>query len=297
MTTAIDRPLITMLFVPASDQGKLAGSAAAGADARILDLEDSVARSAKARARHNAADEIERRGTQAPIWVRVNSAETGLLDDDLAAVVRPGLAGVDMPKVESSEQLESVARQIGRLEGERGMAAGSVGLIATIETAIGLDRAEDIAATPGRLHCLGFGAGDFCLDIGIDNDPGSPTVVAAKVAIVLASRRAGIAAPHDSAFVDYLDDEGLRDDARRGKRIGFFGKHAIHPAQLPIIDRVFRPTAEELAHARDVVAKFDAAESAGTAAIGVGGTLVDYPLAERARRVIAAASPPLDPKA
>ena len=286
----VDLPIVSMLFVPASDRAKLAKARGLAVGALILDLEDSVAVAEKGRARQAAAEEIASGGNPLPLWVRVNGSPSGLLEDDLDAVVRAGLAGIDLPKVESPEQLATVSEQIASLEARRGLERGSVQLIATIETAVGVGAVDAIAgAGDERLHCLGFGAGDLCLDIGIDNDPASPTIVAAKVQLVLASRRAQLHPPHDSAYVDFRDDDGLRRDTLRGKSIGFFGKHAIHPSQIDVIEEVYRPSADQVAHARRVVDAFQAAEAAGAAAISVEGSLVDYPLAERARRLLAAA--------
>jgi citrate lyase beta subunit len=284
------KPLIALLFVPASDKAKLEKLGTLPGSGVILDLEDAVARSAKSQARVNAAGTIAAHTGDAQIWVRVNPESSGLLESDLNAVVQPGIAGIDIPKVESPDQILHVSDIIEQLEFDTRMSPGSIRIMATIETALGVGRVDEIAgvASP-RLECLGFGTGDFCLDIGIDTDPESPTVIAAKVAVVLASRRARLHPPHDSVYINFDDPAGLEADTLRGKRLGFLGKHAIHPSQISIIERVYLPTPAEVERARRIVETFEAAEQAGQAAIGFNGELVDYPLAERSRRLLALA--------
>lgn len=283
-------PLVSMLFVPASQSDKLSKIPLLPGSAVILDLEDAVAHSMKATARENAANAIQAHGSEKPIWVRVNGLETGLLETDLASIVRPGLAGVDLPKVESPEEIHRLSRVLSELEQAAGMAQQAVKVMATIETAKGVGSVDAIAAAAdARLECLGFGTGDFCLDVGIETDSSSPTVIAAKIAVVMASRRAGLNQPHDSVYINFKDPEGLETDTRLGKRLGFFGKHAIHPSQVEVIERVYLPTAAEVEKARRLLAAFEEAEREGKGAIGFDGELVDYPLAERSRRLLALA--------
>lgn len=291
MNTSVEiRPvLLSMMFVPGSEESKLDRIPHLPGSALILDLEDSVAVSEKPEARKLVRAAIERHGAETNLWVRVNPAGTGMLSDDVEAVAVPGLAGIDLPKVESAQQVRDLEAMLDRLEEERGIPSGAIEVMATIETAAGVAEADAIAATGKRLRCLGFGTGDFCLDIGIDVDPASPSVIAAKVAVVFASRRAGLEAPHDSVYVDYQDPEGLRADTEAGKRLGFYGKHAIHPAQIPVIEEVLAPTAEQIDRARRLLESFEAAVDSGKAAIGFEGTLIDYPLATRARQILALA--------
>lgn len=279
--------LIAMLYVPGSDPRKLAKLESTPADAFILDLEDAVALSKKETARTHVRNVIEFVGNRRAIWVRINRWGTLLSRDDLAAVVAPGLSGIVAPKIESAAEVDDLAAAVASLEAARGMAEGSVQLIATIESVRGVAAAREIAAAGrGRLHSLGFGVGDFTLDLGIETDPTSPTVIAAKSEVVIASRLAGINPPHDSAFMDYQDLEALEENTRLGKRLGFFGKHAIHPGQVSVIRKVFTPSLREVARARRVIEEFEEAECSGRASIGVEGMLVDYPVADRARQII-----------
>jgi crotonobetainyl-CoA:carnitine CoA-transferase CaiB-like acyl-CoA transferase/citrate lyase beta subunit len=293
-------PLTSMLFVPGGDERKIAKILELRAPALILDLEDAVATSVKDEARARVAAAITRHGAEQRLWVRVNGVESGLLTRDVEAVTLPGLAGIVVPKVESVRDLLAVDGLVGLLERSRGIEPEHVELIATIETAKGLAVVDEIAATCARLHTLGFGAGDFSLDLGLEWPlPGgalSPTIVLAKSRLVLAARLADLEAPHDGVYPDFRDEVGLRREAEQARALGFRSKHAIHPAQIPVIDQVFAPSEEELSRARQIVETFDASERAGKANTRVEGRLVDYPVAERARRVLARAGAAQSPE-
>jgi len=286
-------PLVDMLFVPAGDPRKLAKLPELDATAFILDLEDAVAVSAKAQARAAAATTIEAGGRARELWVRVNATSTDSFAEDLEAVVVPGLAGIVLPKAESAKDVLAAAGLLDLLERKRRMTPGSVELIATIETVRGLAAVDEIAQASPRLRCLGFGAGDFSLDLGIEWPPPqgglSATIVSAKSTLVLASRRAGLEPPHDGVHASFRDLDGLRAEAEQARSLGFGGKHAIHPSQVAVIREVFVPGPEELARARELVDAFERSERDGVANVPVDGRLVDYPVAERAKRLLAAA--------
>lgn len=286
-------PLATMLFVPGSEEHKLDKIPSLAPDAFIIDLEDAVAVSAKAAARGKAAAALARHGVSAQIWVRVNAVETGLVHDDVLAVTLAGLAGIVLPKARSAGDVGLLDSLLSVLEHERGLRRGSIELLPTIETANALGRAVEIGTASPRVRCLGFGAGDFSLDLGLEWPPPSgrlsATLVNAKAELVLASRRAGLEAPHDGVFPDFKELDVLRREAEEARELGFGGKHAIHPAQLPVIAEVFAPSDEELARDREIVEAFDESERQGVAAIHIGGRFIDYPVAERARRRLAQA--------
>ena len=281
--------LQTMLFVPGSDERKLAKIGSLDAPAFILDLEDAVAIASKPQARAAVSALLDAPPARL-LYVRVNSVASSLLLDDLIAVAGPNLAGIVLPKVESGEDIKLVDRHLSVLEDERGVEPGRIEVIATIETAAGVDHAREIAVAAPRVRCLGFGAGDFCLDLGLEwpapDGRLSETVIAAKVAVVMASRLAGLEPPHDGVFPDFRDIEGLRTEAEQARRLGFYGKHAIHPGQVAVITDVFTPSQREVSRARQIVEAFDRSERAGIAAIQLDGVLIDYPVAERARRLL-----------
>ncbi|MGH8994867.1 MAG: HpcH/HpaI aldolase/citrate lyase family protein [Acidimicrobiales bacterium] len=278
-----------MLFIPGTSDDKLGKIDRYGSPPVILDLEDSVPPGQKEESRARVAASIDAVGPRHQLFVRVNPTGSPMHEADLAAVVRPGLSGVVVPKVERAADLRAVVADIDALERTAGIAPGTVTVMATIETAAGVHAVDDIAAVGGRVRRLCFGAGDFALDLGLDwaEDGGiSETVLMAKCRLVLASRVAGLDAPHDGAYPRYRDLDGLRREAHHARRLGFVGKHVIHPAQIPVVDDVFRPTDTQIAHARQLVAGFEEAERAGRGAVGVDGELVDYPIVYRARQVL-----------
>ena len=279
----------SMLFVPATSAEKLAKIAGFGALPCIIDLEDSVAIALKDSARTIAAEHIAASGLSEHLWVRINALPSAWGRADIAAVAVPGLQGIVVPKVEEAGQLVEVDELLRSAEQENGVRPGTVKVMASIETVRGMANARAIAAVGGRLERLGFGAGDFSRDVGLEwPDPEglSPTLEAAKIELVLASRLAGLLPPDDGSYPRYRDPVGLRAEARHAKRLGFGGKHAIHPDQVSVIEEVFRPSAEALERARRIVAAFEEAESGGRAAVGLDGVLIDYPVVYRAMELL-----------
>lgn len=292
-----DAYLSSMLYVPGGDQRKLAKAASLEVPAVILDLEDAVAASAKAAARAAVAGAL-RSGQLDRTWVRVNAASPSDLYEDLHAVVVPTLDGLVLPKAETAADVQRVDWLVGVLEERRGIPAGRVFFLPTIETVKGLANVDAIATASPRVLWLGFGAGDFSLDLGLEwptADGGvGPTLLAAKCEIVLASRRAGLPPPHDGSFPRFRDEDGLRQEAGLAKSLGFGCKHAIHPAQVPVIQEIFYPSAAEIERARQIVLAFSAQETEGIANVAHDGALVDYPVALRAARLLRALG--LDPE-
>jgi citrate lyase subunit beta/citryl-CoA lyase len=277
--------LHAMLYVPGNSTSKLAKLRSFGDQPVILDLEDSVPLDAKAEARGLVAATL---GPTTNYSVRINAYGSNLWFEDLNAIVRKGLRSVVLPKVETVESLHEVDAVIARCEHEHDLAAGKISLIGVIETALGATQLSELAYATPRLERFCFGAGDFSLDLGLtwpEPEP-NPTVLAAKSQLVMISRAAGLSAPHDGAYPAYRDHEGLEREAKLAKRMGFASKHAIHPGQLQIIEQVFAPSEAELTRARRVVQAFEAAERAGSAAVGLDGELIDYPVVARARQLL-----------
>lgn len=282
MTDLVEPVGYAMLYVPGSDERKIAKIPGLGTDAVILDLEDSVAVTAKVTARRMVAARLREPAGAADLWVRVNPSDSEYFDDDVRAIAGPGLAGVVLPK---AERAADVARLDELLTGSQ------AAILPTVETVAGLRAAEAIAAASPRVRALGFGAGDFSLDVGIDWSlkPDHPLLTAARVELVLASRAAGVGAPHDGAYPRHGDLDGLREQAEFARSLGFATKHAIHPGQVATIRAAFRPSDRAIDHAERVVRAFEEAEADGRAAITVDGALVDYPVWRRARQVLRAA--------
>ena len=279
----------SLLFVPATSERKVEKAFGGEADGVILDLEDAIAVSQKAVARDTLTATLAAMRGRKPAYVRVNAASTPYCLRDLEALPLRELAGILLPKVESGEEAWAVDWTLSQLEALQGLAPRSVPVIAMIETARGLTRIDAIAGATPRVTRLAWGAVDFAHDT--DSALGNRDVTAhAHFALVRASRNAGLEAPVDAPGIDFSDMERLRADAQRARAMGFGGKLCIHPAQLAIVHEVFRPSADEIARAQRIVAAFEAAEAAGSAAIAIDGQMIDYPVVHRARRVLAAAA-------
>jgi citrate lyase subunit beta/citryl-CoA lyase len=288
MKAAEDITVRSMLFVPGNHPRRLAKAFDCGADAVIIDLEDAVPASDKAAARIAAAGTVAASRNVAA-YVRVNSWAGHDWRADLAEIVRPGLAGVVLPKAETVEELIAVDSGIAALETERSMVAGSVELLPLIESARGVESLSAIAGACPRIRRLSFGVADYSLDLGLlpSADEAELDYIRARLAHV--SRAAGLQAPIDSVVVEIRDPGRFRASATRGRNFGMAGKLCIHPDQVPLANEIFSPTAAEVEHARAVISGFESARAAGTAVVTVGGEFVDAPVVERARRVLAMA--------
>lgn len=254
-------------------------------DAVILDLEDAVAIAEKRTARDAVvtALPLPRRPL---LYVRVNSADTEFCYGDLVTVVRPGLDGIVLPKVESATVLATIDWLLVQLESEQGLAPRGVDLIPIIETARGLGNLEAMLAAGTRVRHVAFGAGDFTLDVNMAWSRDEAELAFARARIATVSRAAGIEAPLDTVWVDLADEEGLLMSAHTALGLGFQGKMCIHPKQIAPVNRVFTPSEAEVTHAERVVAAFAEAEAAGSAAIQLDGKFIDYPILYRAQRVL-----------
>jgi citrate lyase subunit beta/citryl-CoA lyase len=253
------------LFAPGHNEKLLGRVFDAGADAVMLDLEDAVPADAKARARAMVADVLADHSA----WVRINAVSTALAAADLDAVA--GLAaGIRIPKVESAGDVRWVRDR-----------APDMPLICAIESARGILAAHEIASAPGIRH-LSLGGVDLRRDLGATD--GNLQTLYARSHLVVISRAAGLAPPIDSVYAHLNDEAGLRDQAEFARSLGFFGKSAIHPRQLPILHDVFTPSARELEWAQTVLDAFDAA--GGEAVKLADGEFVDLPVANRARRLL-----------
>jgi citrate lyase subunit beta/citryl-CoA lyase len=280
------------LFAPGSSERVLGKVFDAGADGVVLDLEDAVAPSAKAGARALVAAAVAGRdGRLRPlVSVRINGVDTPWWRDDLAAVVHPALRVVRVPKVESVGQLVAVDAELDALEARRGMAPGSIGVVATIETAAGIVALAAIARGP-RLRGFTFGAADFVRDIGADPLHGDAASLLARQHLVLVSRASGLAAPVASVFTAVKDLDGLRRTTEEARALGFFGRSCIHPAQVPVVQDVFTPPPAAVDAARAVVQAWQDAVDRGVAAFTMpDGQFVDEPIARRAAAVVALAA-------
>jgi citrate lyase subunit beta / citryl-CoA lyase len=279
------QPLRSFLFAPGNHARRVEKALSLDADAMILDLEDAVA-TAEKRATRDAVIAALTRPRRALLYVRVNAVDTEFCYGDLAAIVRPGLDGVILPKVESAAGLATADWLLAQLEREHGLMPRAIDLVPIIETARGLNQIDAILATGTRVKRVAFGAGDFTLDVNMAWSRDEAELAYARAKIVTASRAAGIEAPFDTVWVDLADEEGLEASARTALGFGFQGKMCIHPNQIAVVNRVFTPSEAEIAFAERVVAAFARAEAEGSAAIQLDGKFIDYPILYRAQWVL-----------
>lgn len=289
------KPLRTALFAPGIKARVMTKALDSGADAVIFDLEDSVPVAAKAEARGlvgQAIAEAAARAQRPAVYVRVNGSATRLLNDDLVAVVQPGLDGIFLPKAESVEEVLQTAEIIGRCEASRGMTAHTVEIVLMIESALGVYRCFEMLRASPRVAtaCIGGARdGDLQTDLGCAWSIEGTELMYARSKVLLDTRAAGKLYPLDGVFSDLEDEAGLRQDTKLSARLGYVGRTVIHPRQIvPVRDSYAVPEAE-VAYYREVAAEFEAAEKAGQAAIVVAGRLVDYAMYARAKRVLALA--------
>ena len=264
-----------------------------GADAVILDLEDSVPVVSKAEARALVAKSIDAAAgslSRPLIYVRVNGAATGLLTDDLNAVVRPGLDAILLSKAENVEDVQKTAAALERNESQRGMKQGSAEIILQIENALGVYNCFNLIKASPRVAATCFGSardGDLQTDLGCSWSIEGTELLYARSKVLLDTRAAGgHIHPLDGVFSDLNDETGLIADSRLSARLGYIGRTVIHPKQIAPVKGAYAVPEVEVAYYQKVVVEFGAAEKAGTAAIAVDGKLVDYAMAQRARRVL-----------
>ncbi|MGH7065368.1 MAG: HpcH/HpaI aldolase/citrate lyase family protein [Stellaceae bacterium] len=275
----------SLLFVPVTVPRFVEGAARRGADAIILDLEDSVAASEKERARTlvpEAAAIVARGG--ADVVVRINRPWR-MAVRDIEAAIGPGVQALALPKTESADHVRMAAEVVAEVEAERGMPPGTTRLIAMVETAAAFFRLAEIARAHPRLCALTLGAEDFATSAGIMAEPEALTMP--KQMAVFAARAAGIMPlGFIGSIAEFHDLDAFRQTIRRSRRFGFIGASVIHPSQVPILNQEFRPGHDEIDHARRVVAAYDKALAEGVGAVTVDGRMIDVPVVERARLLI-----------
>ncbi len=277
----------SLLFAPGNHARRVEKALRLATDGVILDLEDAVAVSEKAATRVVVVGAFDK-PRSGKLYVRVNALGTEWCYGDIAAVVRPGLDGIVLPKVEHAHELHTADWLIGALERERGLPTGTIDLIPIIETALGLSNLQGICRSGTRMKRLAFGAGDFTLDMSMVWTRSEAELLPYRSACVLASRAAGLEAPLDTVWADLRDLEGFIASAQHAAALGFQGKMCIHPDQIAEANAAFSADEATVAKARRIVEAFDKAEAEGMASIQLDGQFIDYPIVQRARRVLEA---------
>jgi citrate lyase subunit beta/citryl-CoA lyase len=287
----------SLLFVPADGGRKLDKALGSGADAIIIDLEDSIAADRKTQARASAAAFVREAVRETPrprILVRVNGLATGLTDADLDAAVPSAPDAIMLPKAEGGASLVHADAKLCAREAMHGLPEGHVKIVAmAIETAAGLFLAGSFRAASARLIGLSWGAEDLAAELGAESnrDPAGRYTAPYRLArsLCLAAAAAAQVQAIDTIFMDYRNEAALRADCEEARRDGFTGRLAIHPMQVPIINHVFTPSADAIARAQAIIAAFAANPGAGV--IGIDGVMYDRPHLLRAERLLARAKP------
>lgn len=285
MTTTGDtatKSLRSLLFAPAVRPEMLLKLTATGADGVVIDCEDATPPGAKVSGRANArklAPELAGRGPL--VFVRVNAVASPWFLEDIASGLCPELAGIVVPKLDRLEQLDVVARELER--------AGipDMRVLAGLETALGVADARVLLEHP-RIVWAYFGAEDFIADMAGVRTEGNQEVLYARSQVALAGRLAGVPVL-DQVVTDFRNGEAFEREVREARAIGYQGKLCIHPSQVSIANLGFLPSEEEVDHARRLLEAYKRASAAGVAAIDFEGQMVDEPLADRARQILAAA--------
>jgi citrate lyase subunit beta/citryl-CoA lyase len=291
------RLLRSWMFVPGDKQRMLDKALGLHVDALMMDIEDGVAPAEKDNARRQIAatlSSIDARlrddaALKTPArYVRINAVGSERMRDDLATVVRAGLEGLVVPKVDTPGQIAIVESALARAEAEAPLSAGSVRLLVAIESPIGLFNAYGIATSSRRIVGLIFGAEDFCREMGLplQREAEASELLYARSHIATAAAAAHVQAV-DGVWTDLKDPEGMARHALRARRLGMSGISIIHPSQIDAANAAFTPTREEMAYAAEVLQAFEAARARGDGAIALRGQLLDFPIVDRARQTVA----------
>ena len=278
----------SMLFLPGNSPNILLNADFLGSDSIILDLEDAVAPTEKDAARILVRNAITSLGYTREVIVRINPVESPYWQKDLRAII-PVKPDMIMPtKVGCAADVKIVDDFITQLEKEFGMEEGGVKMIPLIETALGVENAYEIASADSRVTAIFLGGEDFTADMRCKRTKEGTEIFYARSRMVLAARAAGVDV-YDTPWTDVEDYDGLIEDAKFAKSLGFTGKSSISPRHIPFINEVFSPTEEEIQYARDVFACIEKAKAEGKGVVSLRGKMIDAPIVARARQVLEAA--------
>ena len=278
--------LRSLLFVPGNQPNMLEKAASFSPDAFVPDMEDSVAWDDKSQARQVVTDHLEMlEKTGKRVIPMINSLDTGLCEEDLAAIVGPHIYGVSVGKINTVQDVTVISEYIGELESSSGISQGSIKLVLWIETALGLLNAYEILSSDDRIIAAAFGAEDFTNDMGIKRNEDDREILFPRSQVAIAAKAAGVLAL-DTPFFGFRDPDSLKSNSELSKSIGFKGKFAIHPLQVAIINECFSPSGHEIDHALEVIRVFEEAAALGRGSTSLEGQVVDVPVVKRAEALL-----------
>lgn len=277
----------SMLFIPGNSPGMLLNADVFRADSIILDLEDAVSPNEKDSARilvRNALKYLEY--SKSEVIIRINSLGTRYWKDDIDAVV-PFKPKLLMPtKVNSQEDIITLSNYVAEIEEKNEIERNSIGFMPLLETALGIENAFSIALSSPRIIALYLGAEDLTADLRARRTKEGLEIDYSRGRLIMAARAAGKAA-YDTPFTDVDDEEGLQRDAEIARTMGFDGKAVISPRHVDCINRVFSPTQAEVEYALEVLEAIEQAKKQGKGAVSLRGKMIDAPIVERAKHVVA----------
>ena len=275
----------SFLFAPGNHARKVEKAFTLDADAVILDLEDAVPVEEKILSRKQVIDALSK--SHKPYgYVRINGCDTQFFENDIQEIVGPWLDGIVLPKAETAEMVEQVNLQISEAEKKSGLPLNSIELLPILETAKGIENANEIAAGSDRICRLAFGGGDYTLDLNYTWNSDEEVLSYARTKIGHACRKANIQPPIDTVVLEIKDKDRFIASAKRGRNFGFSGKLCIHPNQVSLCNEIFTPDRDEIAYAQKVILAFEKSESDGSASIEIDGNFIDYAIVKKAQRVI-----------
>ena len=286
----------TLLFAPGSRTELLTKAQLGAADAMIFDLEDSVPLNAKDEARKNI-QQVLALGLKKPMYLRISNPRAGDYLADLGVFHNHSLvnvAGVALPKTDDAQDVETVSKALQDIEIKAGVAVGSLSILPTIETCLGLRNSFDIARSSKRVSGMALASaeqGDFMVDLGGRWTPRSLALTYPRSKLVVDSRAAGVEWIVDGVFMNLKDTQMLREECLIARELGFVGKMAIHPTQVDVMHEVFSPSAKEIEYARGLIAAFREGEARGVGAVKYEGMMVDYANVRLAERTLALVEP------
>lgn len=276
----------TMLFVPGNNPGMIADAYIYGSDSIMFDLEDAVSLEEKDAARFLVYEAINNCDYgDRELIVRVNSLDTPGGIQDLEAMVRTRKVTIRLPKTETAEDVVQCDKEIGRIEKENGIEAGSTRMMAAIESAKGVLYAREIALASKRLIGIALGAEDYVTNLKTTRSPEGIELLFARSMILQAARAAGIDAI-DTVYSDINNEEGLRAETKLIRQLGFDGKSVINPRQIRPVHEIYTPTEKDIQKALAVEGAIREANRKGSGVIALNGKMIDKPVVERAQRVL-----------
>jgi citrate lyase subunit beta/citryl-CoA lyase len=284
------RPFRALLFVPGTRPELFEKARRSGADALVLDLEDAVAEGAKTAARESVAAAIGALGaTQIGVYVRINDLSTPHWEDDLRAIVQPGLTGVALPKVQSAGDIALVADKLDQLESAVGLEQAAIDIQPLLETAAGIYAGYKVLSASPRIRSFfgGFAKdGDVSRELDARWTPSGEESLYLRSKLLLEARAAGVPYPISGTWAGLRDLEGLARFAEQNRNLGYTGMYVIHPSHVDVVTQAFTPTADELERYRAIVAKLDEAERLGRGAVEMDGVMIDRAMIARANAVL-----------